>query len=239
MKKIIVIVMAAVMVLSMASCGGATTVTTNDEKAVTVKSIEELETYIEKDVTDTAAALRTEYDELVAEIDTFDKYVAEKSAVEGFYNKIGEETRQLCIRMRGYSIAYVEFVMASGGSSEEMYDAIRDMYDCIYDDASGEVYDLIYDDLMGDMYDAFYAGVVSDGYDAAAYDVWSDMMSEEYDMWSDTLSDVYDEWSDAASDIYDFWSDVYDAMWDEDKAEMDEAIKAFKEDIKDLKAEEK
>ena len=239
MRKILIVALSIALAVGLTACGGGQpTVTDQDDKTVAVGSIEELEEIVNNDVIETEAALRAEYDKLAAEIDTYDKYIKNKSTVEEFYSKIHEETKAICIRMREYSIAYTEIVMDSGGTNDERYDAMDDLYDIIYDDACGEIYDLIYDDLLGDMYDAFYDGVVSDGYDYTGYEQWSDAMSEAYDMWSDNLSDVYDEWSDALSDIYDFWSDVCGHIYDGGTEDVDEEIAKFEEEIAGLKVEE-
>ncbi|MDO4486337.1 MAG: hypothetical protein Q4C46_07060 [Bacillota bacterium] len=235
MKKVIVFVLAAVMLCSLAACGGETVST--GEKKVSVNTIEELEEIVQKDVADTVDGLRAEYDQLTAEIDTYDKYVKNTAKVNEFYNRINEENRAICIRMREYSITYTELVLKSAGSNSDKYDAIGDLYDCIYDDACGDIYDGIYDDLMGDMYDAIYDGVVEDGYDYAPYKEWSDTSSEAYKIWSDSLSDIYDEWSDALSDIYDFWSDVSSDLLDGDTDKVNEEITKFREDIDKLKEE--
>ena len=73
MKKVIAFILAAVMLCSLAACGGETV--SNGEKKVSVNTIEELEGIVEKDVTDTVDGLRAEYEQLTAEIDTYDKYV--------------------------------------------------------------------------------------------------------------------------------------------------------------------
>ena len=226
MKKVIALILAAVMICGMTACGGETV--SNGEKKVSVNTVEELEGIVEKDVTDTVDGLRAEYDQLAAEIDTYDKYVENIGRVNEFYTRISEENRAICIRMREYSITY---------SNSDKYDAIGDLYDCIYDDACGDIYDGIYDDLMGDMYDAIYDGVVSDGYNHAPYKEWSDMSSDAYEIWSDSLSDIYDEWSDALSDIYDFWSDVSGDLWDGDTDKVNEEITKFRADIDKLKEE--
>ena len=237
MKKIIALVLAAVVAFALAACSEPETVP-EKEKAVTAGTIEELQEVIEKDVTDTAVELRAEYDDLAAQIDTYDKYIKDVEKVEAFYNKINEETKAICIRMREYSINYAEIVMDSNDTNEEKYDAMEDLYDCIYDDACGDIYDAIYEDLLGDMYDSIYEGVVSDGYDNAQYEEWSDASAAAYDMWSDCLSDVYDEWSDALSDIYDFWSDVYGDVYGGDEQSVGEEIAKFREEIEGLKAVE-
>ena len=238
MKKIFTLSVVLIMMLAMTACGTETTVTTPDNKQVSVGTIEELELLIEEDITGTTTALKTEYEELVAEIDTFEEYQENVDKVQAFYDKINDENRNLCIRMREYSVAYAELITNMDGSYDEKEDVLDDMYDTLYDDASGEIYDALYDDLMGDMYDSFYSGVVSDGYDHVPYKVWSDISSDAYDMWSNCGSDIYDEWSDFGSDVYDFWSDIYSAMWDGDNEEIEEEIIKFKEDIEALKLEE-
>lgn len=239
MKKIITLALVIAMALGTAACSSQdTTVTDADDKKVSVSSIEELKEIVDKDVIDTEAKLRAEYDELTAEIDTYDKYVKNKSKVEEFYNTIHEETKAICIRMREYSIAYTEIVMKGNETNDDKYDAMEDLYDIIYDDACGDIYDLIYDDLLGDMYDYIYEGVVSDGYDYTGYEQWSDTSSEAYDMWSDSLSDVYDEWSDALSGIYDFWSDVCGCIYDGGTEDVKEEIAKFREEIDGLKSTE-
>lgn len=237
MKRIIVLVMAVVFAVSLASCGETATVDTG-EKKISVGTIEELQALVEQDVENTAADLRTDYESLLAEVDTYDKYVENIDQVEEFYGEVYNETREICIRMREYSICYAEIVIDSNASNEDKYDLMGEMYDCIYDDACGDIYDAIYEDLLGDVYDTLYDEIVGDGYDSAPYDEWYDTASDAYDMWSDCLSDVYDEWSDALSDIYGFYSDVYGEMWDADIAGAREEIDEFNEDIEDLKADE-
>lgn len=236
MKKIVALALVIAMALGTAACGtNGTTVTDADDKKVSVSSIEELEEIVDKDVIDTEAKLRVEFEALATEIDTYDKYVKNKSKVEEFYSTIHKETKSICIRMREYSIAYTEIVMKENETNDDKYDAMEDLYDIIYDDACGEIYDLIYDDLLGDMYDFIYEGVVSDGYDYTGYEQWADTSSEAYDMWSDSLSDVYDEWSDALSDIYDFWSDVCGHIYDGGTEDVNEEISKFREEIEGLK----
>ena len=238
MKKIIAITLTLIMAAAMTACGSEATVTTSEEKQVSVGTIDELELLIEEDVTNTTSVLNTEYEELVTEINTFEAYEKNVDKVQAFYDKINDENRGLCIRMREYSVAYAKLITSSSATNDEKEDAIDSMYDAIYDDACGDIYDVLYDDLLGDMYDAFYDGVVSDGYDYVSYERWYDMSSDAYDMWSDCGSDIYDEWSDCGSDVYDFWSDIYSAMWDDDDAEIQEEIEGFEADIKAMRKTE-
>lgn len=237
MKRVIVVILVVILAFSITACGGTTTVT-DEGKRITVGSVEELEELVDKDVTDTIAALQTEYESLAEEVDTYDKYIANVDRIGSYYDQILNDTRAICIRLREYSICYVEIVMKSGGSYKDKYDTRSDLYDLIYDDACGEIYDAMYDDLLGDMYDFIYEGVIRDGYDYAPYDKWYDTSSEAYDIWYDCKSDVYDEWYDAKSDIYDFWYDVYGHFYDDDEQAIKEEITEFREDIEMLRSEE-
>lgn len=237
MKKITSILLVLVMAFSLASCTGEEVA--QEKQVPKITTIEQLEEIISKDVTDTNAKLVADQETLVANVDTYEKYETNINKVQDFYNQIIKETNDITIRMREYSIIYVEIVMSSDMSYKDKDKAIDDMYDLICDDAFEDIYDGICDDLMEDMYSAFYSGVVEDGYDYVPYKKWSDVLSQAYDMYSDCSSEVYDIWSDASSDIYEFWSDVSSAMWDGDEAEIEDEIKKLKGDIDKLKNPEK
>jgi len=244
MKRLTCILLVFLMIMCLCACGNSGTKVTvteekpsgaSTEKTVYVNSIEELEELINEDVSEVVTALETEYNELIGEITTYDQYVEKKDKIEAFYAKVNSETRKLCIRLREYSISYVQLILDSDMTNDDMEDAVDGVYECLYEDAGDAIYDGIYDGILDDMYDYFYDGILDDGYDYAPYKEWSDVLSNEYDMWSDTLSDVYDHWSDYSSDVYDFWSDVNSAMWDNDIEEAKEEIEKFKEDIAELK----
>lgn len=197
---------------------------------------EELNEAVSTDVENTVSAIKSEYEKLVTEIDTYEKYLENTDKVEAFYKQVCEDTKNLCIRMREYSINYAEAIMASDKSNDDKYKDFEELYDCIYDNAGDDIYDEIYDGVLDDIYDDFYDGILDDAYDdGAPYDEWSDARSNEYDWWSDARSDVYDEWSDFRSDVYDFWSDMRSELWDDDIERAEEKIVDFQEDVEKLK----
>lgn len=197
---------------------------------------EELNEAVSTDVENTVSAIKSEYENLVTEIDTYEKYLDNTDKVKAFYKQVCEDTKNLCIRMREYSVNYAERIMASDQSNEEKYEDFEELYDCIYDDAGDDIYDEIYEDILDDIYDAFYGGILEDAYDQdVEYEEWSDVCSNEYDWWSDAKSDVYDECSDFRSDVYDFWSDMSSELWDDDIERANEKIADFREDIEKLK----
>ncbi|KMY45976.1 hypothetical protein AC622_18690 [Bacillus sp. FJAT-27916] len=254
MKKIITLLLIFALLLSFAACGSEKTQNDSENTSTASQSEKntgnddtdetgenenkisgELDDIISKDVEDTIAALNVEYEKLVKDIDTYKKYLDNTDRMEAFYEKVYEDTKQLGIRMREYSIAYAELILSSDTSNDDKYDEFEKIYDCIYDDAGDEIYDNIYDGILDDIYDNFYAGILDDAYDNAPYDEWSDARSNEYDLWSDTRSDVYDEWSDTRSDVYDFCSDMRGELWDNDIEKAEDEIKDFKEDVEKLK----
>lgn len=208
-----------------------------DDEARKQIGFKELNEVVSTDVENTISAIKSEYEKLVTDIDTYEKYLENTDKVEAFYEQVCEDTKLLCIRMREYSINYAEEIMASDKSNSDKYKDFEELYDCIYDDAGDDIYDEIYDGILDDLYDDFYDGILDDAYDnGAPYDEWSDARSDEYDWWSDARSDVYDEWSDFRSDVYDFWSDMRNELWDDDIERAEEKIVDFREDVEKIKS---
>lgn len=198
---------------------------------------DELNEVVSTDVENTISAIKSDYEKLVTEIVTYEKYLENTDKIEAFYNQVYEDAKSLCIRMREYSINYAEEIMASDKSNDDKYKDFEELYDCIYDDAGDDIYDEIYDGILDDIYDDFYDGILDDAYDnGAPYDEWSDARSDEYDWWSDARSDVYDEWSDFRSDVYDFWSDMRSELWDDNIERAEEKIVDFREDVEKIKS---
>lgn len=255
MKKVISMTLALVMAASLAACGGgassgssaaaqSTPAPTPESTAAeaqdsTASAGDDGTLYgtASADIESTVSSLTAAYEALTADIATYDDYVANVDRVEAFYATVIEETRNLCIRLREYGADYVDSVLSSGLTCDEMYNELDVLYDDLYDDAGGDVYDEIYDDLMGDLYDVFYDGILKDAYDTVDYSDWADTHSNEYDFWSDAHSDIYDEWSDFHSDIYDLWSDVRGELWDDDLDRAAEKLADFRADLQSLKEE--
>lgn len=255
MKKVVSMTLALVMAASLVACGGGassgSSATAQSAPAPTPESTAAeaqdstasagddgtLYGTASADIESTVSSLTAAYEALTADIATHDDYVANVDRVEAFYATVVEETRNLCIRLREYGAGYVDSVLSSGLTCDEMYDELDVLYDDLYDDAGGDVYDEIYDDLMGDLYDVFYDGILKDAYDTVDYSDWADTHSNEYDFWSDAHSDIYDEWSDFHSDIYDLWSDVRGELWDDDLDRAAEKLADFRADLQSLKEE--
>ena len=267
MKKFYALLIAAAMMISVTACGSKTpakevqsdleqmeaeveaVVEEAKEVSEELQELEEgldatgegglaaLEEKVLKDVEGTISALTEEYDSLVTEVDSYEKYLDNVETVEGFYAKILSETQSLCIRMREYSVEYANTILASDKENDEKYSDLEELYDCVYDEAGEEIYDEIYDGILDDVYDDFYNGILDDAYEDAEYSEWSDARSNEYEWWSDARSDVYDEWSDFRSEVYDFWSDLRGEMWDDDMEKAMEIVEDFKEGIEKRKGD--
>lgn len=188
-----------------------------------------------KDAEDTVAALSVEYEQLLAQVDTYSKYLASVDTIESFYTKICETNYSLCVRMCEYGLNYAKLIVGSDMSNDDKYDELDELYDIIYDDAGDEIYDGIYDGILSDMYDDYYDGILDDAYDIAPYKEWSNARSDEYDWWSDTRSDVYGDYSDFHSDIYSFYSDIRSAMWQDDIEKAEKKIEKFSKKVDKMK----
>ena len=210
-----------------------------DDETAKQTDFKDLNETVSTDVDSTISAMKAKYEKIITDIDTYEKYLENTDKVEVFYRQICDDTKQLCIRMREYSINYAKAIMESDKSNDDKYKDFEKLYDCIYDDAGDDIYDEIYDGILDDIYDDFYDGILDDAYDnGAPYDEWSGARSHEYDWWSDARSDVYDEWSDFRSDVYDFWSDMRSELWDDDVERAEEKIVDFQEDIEKLKSKD-
>ena len=198
-------------------------------------SFDNFDSVVSNDVEKTVSALTKEYEGLIKDIDTYEKYLKSVDKVEAFYTRINEVSKQLCIRMCEYSLSYAELIMASEKSNSNKYNTFEEIYNTIYDDAGEKIYDGIYDGILDDLYKYFYDGILDDAYDRAEYEEWSDASSDEYDWWSDTRSDVYDDWSDFRSDIYDFWSDIRGDLYDNDLDDAQKELQDFRETIEKMK----
>ena len=194
-------------------------------------SIEDLESTVTTDVDETLASISAEYEAVVADIDSYEKYVENIGAVEAFYANALAETENLGIRLRQYSVDCVNSVLASDRTDGQKYDDLEAIYDVIYEDAGDDIYDGIYDGVLDDMYDSFYSGILDDAYDTVGYGEWSESLSNEYDLWSDAKSDVYDAWSDFKSDVYDLYSDVRSEVYGHDLERAKKKADEFQADI--------
>ena len=198
---------------------------TTNVKASTYK---ELDDAIEKDTEDTIKELESSYNNITKEIDTVEKYNANKDKIKQFYADVVSKNKATCIRIREYALKYGQLIINSKKDFDDMYDDTDNINDKIYDGALDELQKKIYDGILDDMMDFYYDGILDDS------DDW-DLQSDEYNLVSDAQSDVYDDISDAQSDIYDFYSDLGSDLYDEDLSKAQETINKFQEDINKLK----
>lgn len=184
-----------------------------------------------KDAEDTVATLTAGYEQLVADISTYEVYLESTDRVSAFYDECISSTEALCLSLEKYALNYAQLVIDSGKTSGAQYDDLQGIYDYIYEDAAKVIYDDIYDGVLDEMYDSFYNGLLDDAYNSASYGTWSEAKSNEYKIWSDARSDVYGAWSDCRSDIYSFWSDIRGDVFADraDRAQKD--IDDFQDDI--------
>ncbi len=202
--------------------------------AASASSVAEIEELVPQSIESTLSALNTEFETLTSDIDTYQKYVDDRESIEAFYDKVLAASESLCASMCVYSADLANIILAAEMDKNDMYDALEEIYDCIYDDASDDIYDGIYDGILDDMYDAYYSGVLEDRDDDIPYADWSDTRSDAYRTWSDTRSDAYRQWSDMRSDVYRFYSDLRTAVFRGDIDKAREKAEDFHADYVEL-----
>jgi len=279
MKKIIALLLAVTMLLSLAACGTETPQnsdtqpgTSNTDTPATdpsagttepsseattppettdkpadysysidltgITTLEELEGRIEEHLAATNSSLNSQWEDLAAEINTYEKYVENTERVSEFYETVIAETDQMCIMLYEYSAAYARMILDSDMSADDKYDAIDGINDCLYEDACDEINDEIYEGLLDEMNDHFYEGILDDAQDDVDYSDWYDVCSEEYSQWYDTASEVYGLYYDAASEIYSFYYDMASELYGRDFERAEKIYERFLDKIAKAKGQD-
>ena len=165
---------------------------------------------------------------LQTEIDSYEKYKANSSKTEDFYDRVTEEVEKASGRLREYTLRYAEIITESGMTFEDQYDELSDITDAIYSDAGSTLNHEIYGGVLKNAMKYFYNQILKSGFDVAPYGEVSSFRSDEYSNASDARSDVYSEISDLRSDVYSFISDMRSATWGKDSEKVDKEIEKFR-----------
>lgn len=146
--------------------------------------------------------------------DTFDSYVANKGALNDWYNLVNIESVELFDRTLEKARQYYKLAVNTVDlDSWKAIDKATDkLYDIVYDDAFDDYYDEIYDDAFDDLYDDYYDGIIDDAYDTVAYKVWLQARSDCYSTWLENHSTVYRTWLEYHSQFYREWLDIRSAF---------------------------
>lgn len=255
MKKILAILLAVTMMLSLVACGETANdpTETPDDTSNTPPS-QTITSDRDYDETDSAAVLgeitndfadvTTQLTEKLEETftavgTTYEDYQKNKELVDEWIELVLAESDALFARTRENSIAYFKLIAADDDHkySEFCDEALDEYYDTVYDEAMDEYYDTLYDDAMDDLYDEYYDGIIDDAHDDIEYDVWSDARSECYEVWSNARSDIYEKWSTGRSYVYGMWSATRSAFCYNDIFDVDAIIVEYDKEYAEKEAE--
>ena len=192
-----------------------------------IVSLDELEARIEEDVDSAISALKSQWEILSAETDSFEKYNENAERISGFYETIVTETEQICIKLKEYSAVYARMILDSGMSDKDKYKAADGIENTLYEDACDEIFDEIYEGILDDMYDFYYGDILEEMPDGMNYSDWYDALSKEYDQWYDASSGVYDLYYEASSDIYSFYYDLSSKLYSSDLERAEKVYARF------------
>lgn len=157
--------------------------------------------------------------------DSFDSYVAGKSAITDWYDSTNSSAKDLFDRTAENAVAYYKLVAsnANGKNYSDLKDEMLDFYRAVYEDEMTGFYRDIYTDAMKDMYETYYSGVLQSSSGKVAYKTLSDECTEFYRAYSDAQSELYRAYSDAQSGLYRSYSDVLSAFYNGDY-DVDEVL---------------
>lgn len=210
--------------------GEQATLFENDVSEYSAGSVGELTEAAVKDTENTVAALEKEYAELIADIDTYEKYLESVDRIWAFYDKISKTNDALYVRMYEYSLAYAETAVEAGVSDEELdmlCDGMRDVADKIYGG--------IYEGILSDMFDDIYEGALDEA-DGVAYLDWADVCNDEIDRWDVASTDAFEAYSEFCSDVHDLCVDIKHAMQENDAKTATKKIEKLREKVDKVKA---
>lgn len=175
------------------------------------------------------AALEEEYAGLIAEIDTYEKYLESVGRVWDFYDKVSKTDAALYMRMYEYSLTYAESAVEAGASDEKL--------DMLYDNMCGmsdKIYGGVYEGILSDMFDDIFAGVL-DKADEVAYTGWADVCNAEIDRWDETSTAVFEAYSEFRTDVYDLCADLKRAIRDNDVDTAEKKIQKLRDKVDKMK----
>ena len=252
MKKRLMVILTAFMVLMLGGCEGKETTSENttagDETAENVlkdsenRKEKENTTPTEenndvldgilKDITEdfdnTIDYLTSELDNVYEKVgNSYESYIDNKEAITEWYDLAQTESEKLYKITAEKSESYYKMITTS--VEHDDYDAIEEeldnYYECVYEDLYDEMYESIYEDAFDELYDRYYDGILEEADDSIDYGEWLDVSSDCYSEWLDAHSEFYGEWLDSHSEIYSIWLDVESAFLYNEDFDVDSILK--------------
>ena len=235
MKKGIALLLAVIMLLSLAACGqnesgGNPNTSTTSGREYDAANPEAVLGEITNDFVATTESLTKKLEDTFTSVGTtFEDYQKNKGQIDAWIETVLSESDALFARTKEYSIAYFKLIAADPDHkySEFCDEALEKYYDTVYDDAMEKYYDALYDEAMEDLYDEYYGGIVEDAYEELEYEEWSKELSACYETWSNALSTIYQKWSDELSYIYGLWSAMNSAFCWNDNYDVDAIVAEY------------
>lgn len=226
MKKIIAILLATYLLLSLAACGNTAPGDNSVKKNYDANSLESMLTFIKTTGEQACTDTKADADALIAKLgDTYDTYSKNKDSVASFYESVKNRSPQIYSAFQQCSVDYFKCVAKQGLDDYATWnDAMDDFYNQ-WNDAMDDYYEA-WDDAYGDVYDVCN-DLVEDGYDKMEYkeysDIWSAMYKTHSDAWSATYKAHSQAWSKTYKDYANCWSGFYGGKTDVDAILADAA----------------
>ena len=157
---------------------------------------------IENDINLMVSRAKEEYNTLLSEVDTYDKYCDNSALVDTFFANLEEQTNALFDKSGQKSAYYFRLALEQFEDNTNLEQVFEDYYDSVYDAAYENFYEEIYDRLFDDIYDDIYDTMLDEAYDKVPYQEWSEASSDFYNKWSDAHEQAYLAYSNARNKAY-------------------------------------
>lgn len=191
MKKLMALLLAIMMVLSLSACGSDKQTDTNQTDGSTQNeetegnisdnsTLEGIITGINGDFDSTIKKLTDELSTVYTTVgDSYDSYVENEQAIKDWYDLVQSEAESLFERTSEKAISYYKLVASTVDydDSDALDDALDNFYDKVYEDAFDNFYDTIYEDSFDEIYYKYYDRIIDDAQDSVEYGVWLDVRS--------------------------------------------------------------
>lgn len=207
MKKLIAVLLSAVMLVSLSACGksGGNAPT----PIGSVDSYEKLKTLVKDDLDETISTLNAEWMELKSKTETLDAYLANKELLVDFYAKIDNDLNELYPRLEEYTISYAHHVLLSDKSLSEKSSDIDKIKKLMYSEARDKIYDEIRADLLDNMYSLHYMHITDEprqnGANSEMWEMYNEIDHELFELDVDAGNHISHGLGKFRSYMFDFW----------------------------------
>lgn len=196
-------------------------------------SLEGIIAAIQSDEEAAASKIDAKSQETIKQVgDSYESYLKNKDAVNGFYDTVNSETRTFYGKLAANTVKYFQTLSKQVEANHDLEwdDLTSDFYDGVYDGALDNFYDDVYDGAFDDIYDEIYDGALDNYPDDVDYSARSEVTTAFYKALSNERTDFYKALSDVRTDVYKLYSNIRSELY-KDKYDFTADLERFQKKI--------